>query len=567
MEQHKSLINKFSIAIVIALVVGLGAAIMLLQQRQDERSRADTSAVQACTQKAATDTIILLDVSQSMSITDAGSTGSRLANAKTAAAQFTDIIAQDTRNALGFVKFPNGSTTPGVPGTIAQILTSDFSLVKNKITELKIASTAAAEGTCLECGVVKVDEELAAHGRTGYKKVVVLLTDGEITAYVGAPYQNNNIHIEIAGQKALDAIAKDYAAHKTVYYTIGLGSTINGPYLQEIADLTGGKYYHAPTGAQLNNIYEEISQLLSTGSIGGTVFNDLNKNGIQDSGENILSGISAQLFKDGSTTPVKTLTSDANGSFSFTEVCDGTYILKPVLPSGWVQSSPTKSAGHLISIVNASSVIEKDFGLYQPVNTPTPFPTATPSAAPTLTPTTSPSITISFNLLLHGLGMAGDSTSPNTKANQNPLHPKRTARVEIYNSANLLVLAKQTVITYASGSGSFNGTIVAGLQGGLYTIKVKTDQYLRALFPGIQTLTVGQKKVLPSIALVVGDIDGNNILNILDYNILMGCYSDLLPAASCTDANKLLADIDDDGRVNQYDYNLFLRELQNQPGQ
>jgi hypothetical protein len=87
------------------------------------------------------------------------------------------------------------------------------------------------------------------------------------------------------------------------------------------------------------------------------------------------------------------------------------------------------------------------------------------------------------------------------------------------------------------------------------------------LVPGIQSLTQGTVNQLPATVLVNGDIDGNNTLNILDYNILMGCYSDFEPAKSCTAANKSLSDLDDDGDVNQYDYNLFLREITNRAGQ
>jgi hypothetical protein len=57
------------------------------------------------------------------------------------------------------------------------------------------------------------------------------------------------------------------------------------------------------------------------------------------------------------------------------------------------------------------------------------------------------------------------------------------------------------------------------------------------------------------------------LINILDYNILMGCYSDLSPAINCPAGEEKRADITDDGAVNQFDYNLFLRELINRGGQ
>ena len=69
-------------------------------------------------------------------------------------------------------------------------------------------------------------------------------------------------------------------------------------------------------------------------------------------------------------------------------------------------------------------------------------------------------------------------------------------------------------------------------------------------------------------SMVTGDANLDNKLSILDYNILLDCYSDLLAAKNCSDQRKLqLSDFTDDGKVNEFDYNLFLRELSTQGGQ
>lgn len=200
----------------------------------------------------------------------------------------------------------------------------------------------------------------------------------------------------------------------------------------------------------------------------------------------------------------------------------------------------------------------------------------TPGVTVTVAPTVAPTVTVApgntsvrLNLLLHGIGKAGDSANPNSGGNPNPLRPQRTATVQVFNSQNQLILTKQGAIVFGATAGSFTGTVDLGttLTTGVYTIKVKTTQFLNTLVPGIQNLTQGTVNQLPSTVMVNGDIDGNNTLNILDYNILMGCYSDFLPAVSCTAANKPLSDLDDDGDVNQFDYNLFLREITNREGQ
>jgi hypothetical protein len=45
-----------------------------------------------------------------------------------------------------------------------------------------------------------------------------------------------------------------------VIYTIGLGSQVDGELLAHAADLTGGRYYFAPSAEQLDAIFENLMQ-------------------------------------------------------------------------------------------------------------------------------------------------------------------------------------------------------------------------------------------------------------------------------------------------------------------
>ncbi len=236
--------------------------------------------------------------------------------------------------------------------------------------------------------------------------------------------------------------------------------------------------------------------------------------------------------------------------------------------------------------------------LLPPTSMPTPQPTSVPAptTAPTafVAPTTMPTPMLSpiatpvpgdtivnLNVGLHGIGSAGDNRT-NTLSDctvvnppsacdgtMNPLHPQRTITVTVLNSQNQPVANPQGVITYDANSGKFTGTVDLGQNfvTGLYTVKVTTNQFLTAIVPGIQTITSGQPANLPYVGLIAGDVDNNNNLNILDYNVLMGCYSDLFPATNCNPTNNALSDLNDDGAVNQDDLNLFLRELSNVSGQ
>ncbi len=191
--------------------------------------------------------------------------------------------------------------------------------------------------------------------------------------------------------------------------------------------------------------------------------------------------------------------------------------------------------------------------------------------APPVTPTGTQSKTaLSITAFLHGIGASGDNANPTNSSlsNKSPQHPQKTASVFIYNHLNQLVSTSSGTITYDPAQGNFKGTIILEneIPNAVYTLKIKTPIHLRRLVPGILTLTPNQTNTIPRITLVTGDIKTDNALNILDYTILIDCYSDIQPAKSCTDTNKLLADLNDDGFVNQVDYNLFLREITVQNG-
>jgi len=194
-------------------------------------------------------------------------------------------------------------------------------------------------------------------------------------------------------------------------------------------------------------------------------------------------------------------------------------------------------------------------------------------APPTPTPTPTPAAT-TFNITayLHGIGNSGDNSNPNDYrlSNKSPQHLEREATLYIYDNQNQLVSTGSGKITYDPdpNSGNYKGLISVNstLTPGQYIFKAQTSSHLRRQIPGIQTISPNQENTLPAITFIAGDINNDNILNILDYNILIGCYSDLLPPKSCTETNKTLADLNDDGFVNQVDYNLFLREISTQIG-
>ncbi|MBI2621264.1 MAG: hypothetical protein HYW63_01290 [Candidatus Levybacteria bacterium] len=206
-----------------------------------------------------------------------------------------------------------------------------------------------------------------------------------------------------------------------------------------------------------------------------------------------------------------------------------------------------------------------------PVNpSPTPEPSPTPAAPSPTPPQTGSTLLYFTGLKLHGIGKGGDNPNPNSEGTLNPLRPERSLTVEIYNASGTLVSKVEGGIVYGGPqSGTFDGLISLPdtIASGKYTIKIKTPSYLKRQLPGFLNLVKGQTNNAPVAFLIAGDVNNDNSLSILDYNLIMDCYSDLLPAKNCDTTKKDQADLSDDGRVDFDDYNLFLRELSVQRGE
>jgi hypothetical protein len=120
--------------------------------------------------------------------------------------------------------------------------------------------TAAAAGSG-NCGGSNCARGAAA------QRIMILMTDGVPNASPGGSCSNGpNVNAE-----ALAAGASNNNAHKcplyfaqeasrrgVTVYVIGLGYGVNGPYLEQVAQLGGGQYFFSASGGDLNLIFAEI---------------------------------------------------------------------------------------------------------------------------------------------------------------------------------------------------------------------------------------------------------------------------------------------------------------------
>src|SRR5882724_2220730 len=383
--KNKKKLLLLGFVLLLYTLVLLPLLIINLQERQELRGKAagPTPTPPVCG-NAPVDVMLILDKSGSMN-SQVGSSGTKLSNAKAAAKSFIDILSQNTNNHVGLVSFAGTAT-------LNSSLTNNYSSVKNQIDAI-----TTANNTCTQCGVTKANQEIAANGRTGIKKVAVLLTDGIANFIEGGSGTTSSTS---AQQATLTAVNSGNAASGTVFFTIGLGTDVNGPFLSTLATTTGGTYNPSPTSDQLNTIYTQISNILGKGSLTGTAFSDTNGNGVFDTAEQTLPGWTIQLYTGTNPTP-QTFMTDTSGNFAITGLCDGNYTVKQIPQTGWQQTTPTNSQGYSVTVTNGSSFSDKNFGNTQAI-TPTKTPTPTPL------PTSVQATSLGLTILLDGLGNRGD---------------------------------------------------------------------------------------------------------------------------------------------------------------
>ena len=183
------------------------------------------------------DIMMIMDVSGSMGY----DSPTKLSLAKIAANNFIDNLRSNDKS--GVVSF---SWT----AALNKGLSNDHASTKSVINGL-VANGATNIGDAVD----KANKELMSiENSPKIFKVEILLTDGRANQPNGNGSNENSADSALALTKSLEA-----AENGIIVFTIGLGSDVNADMLQNMAQNTGGKYYFAPTGNDLNGIFNQIA--------------------------------------------------------------------------------------------------------------------------------------------------------------------------------------------------------------------------------------------------------------------------------------------------------------------
>ena len=193
-----------------------------------EEGQVQSSAEVRALRNPTTPTSVMLAIDVSGSMAD----DNKLGQAQAAAKSFLDQMRR--RDKIGVLSFGNEVTVP-------QMLSNDRKRLTGAIDAL-----VTDGNTHLYDGLAQSLTQLSIASPGA--RAVVLLTDGWDTG----------------SERGMDDVVRQAARMGTPVYTIGLGADVDSEVLQRIAHDTGGRYYAAPTGQELTQVFRLISRQLTS---------------------------------------------------------------------------------------------------------------------------------------------------------------------------------------------------------------------------------------------------------------------------------------------------------------
>jgi SdrD B-like domain/Prealbumin-like fold domain len=304
--------------------------------------------------------------------------GNRALPASIAGTKFNDVNGNGVKD--------SGET--GLSGVTIQLRNADQTLAATTDASGNFSFTGLAAGTYTLSELVPVGFVQTAPGGAG--TISVTVTPGQNAT--GFLFGNRAAVGSIAGTKFNDANGngtRDTGEAGVSGVTIQLRNSI-GQVLSTTTDTSGNFSFTAlPAGAYL--LSEVVpagsvqtlpgggaginitltpgqnatgflfgNQVAAPASISGVKFNDANGNGLRDTGEAGVSGVTIQLRN--SAGQLQTATTDASGNFSFTNLPAGAYVLSEVVPAGSVQTLPGGGAGINITLTPGQNATGFLFG-------------------------------------------------------------------------------------------------------------------------------------------------------------------------------------------------------------
>ena len=239
--------GRFRHGLFVLRVIAFGALIVAF-------ARPQTGVTSETVTAEGIDIILVVDISSSMLAEDLEP--NRLEVAKAVAA---DFVLGRRNDRIGLVVFAGQAFTQAP-------LTLDYSVVTDLLGQMEVGMIE--DGTTVGMGLATAVKRLQASDAES--KVVVLLTDGRsntgeigpVTAAQMAQALGVKVYTIGAGSRGTARVPVNDPTLGRRYVNIQVD--VDEPTLQEIAALTGGRYFRAADTESLAEIYSEIDELETT---------------------------------------------------------------------------------------------------------------------------------------------------------------------------------------------------------------------------------------------------------------------------------------------------------------
>lgn len=170
-------------------------------------------------------------------------------------------------------------------------------------------------------------------------------------------------------------------------------------------------------------------------------------------------------------------------------------------------------------------------------------------------PVTSGSTGLKLSVGVPGVGPKLDSNFDNPT----PVNSSRIASVQLFDSTNTSTHSGQIPLNFNLSTGKFEGNVNYGtnIPTGDYTLKIHLDNTLIKSVPGIvKIIQAKADNTASSVMLVPGDLNSDSSLGIIDWTFMIACIKN---ETACTPDVRALADLQDNGIVDEYDVQILQR--------
>lgn len=171
---------------------------------------------------------------------------------------------------------------------------------------------------------------------------------------------------------------------------------------------------------------------------------------------------------------------------------------------------------------------------------------------------------IDFDVYFDGIGESPENVSKNKFVNNSsPRHPDKKVELTIYNRSFEKITDLAGFVSYDLAQGVFRGIafIEKPIPDDRYYIKLRVPGYKDRMSDTAQKIISGTENVIETFSMKAGDINFDNSINTLDYNIMKNCMGATRPDSDSRNIYNLHCDLNDDLEVDQTDLEILINGL------